>query len=135
MSIFDLNSIRNRVIDMSDTAIDLATQASQVASGVAKNAGDMATGTAIKVGEAVVDAANSVGNSIVSGAETTKSKVSEWSADSREFIVRKIKRLSAIVDYDKTIAEVKRVGAEKNISVEGLVDFLTKLKDFSNDGK
>ena len=143
MSFINIDSIRKRVADLADSAADSARKAGFRAADAAQKAGELAAGAKKAIDEnktiqnarrTVVDTAESVGGSIATGAGAAKSKVSEWGADVGEFFVDKIKRLCATIDYDKTIADVQRVGAEKNIKVDALVDFLTKLKNFSSDG-
>ena len=143
MSFINLDSIRKRVADLADSAAEIASQTGQLASDAAQKAGTLAADVKKAIDEnetiqsarrTVVDTAESVGGSIAAGADAAKSKVSEWGADVGELFVDKIKRLCATIDYDKTIADVQRVGAEKNIKVDALVDFLTKLKNFSSDG-
>ena len=111
-----------------DSITDIAKSATDYVCDAAASAGE-------KIGEIASDGYDIV-SSAASSAWDTVSSVSQSAWDSTcDFLGVKIKGILRGIDFQSTINSLNDIQKEKDINVGVLVDFITRLKEFSEDGK
>ena len=129
-----------------DSLSRAATQVATTASNAARVAADTASVVGKKVSETaaaattvVYDTASSVGKKVSETTSAATTAVSSFMQSSYagvcNFSTMKIKGMLRGIDLQSSIDALNKHQKEKGTDVSALVNFLQRLKDFSEDGK
>lgn len=87
------------------------------------------------VASTIGDVAGDVAKTVSDAASVATSTIGQWADDFLGLIVIKLRELVGQIDFNQTIADVEKVGKEKDIDVAPMVKFLKQLQDFAANGQ
>lgn len=125
----------DRLAKKAAEAAAAAQKAAVEATVVAQKTAAEAAETVQKVAGNAAKTVDSAGKAIGDAASSAKSSMQQWAEDFLVVITLKLKELVRQIDFEKTIANVEKVGKEKKIDVTPMLNFIRLLQNFAEDGK
>ena len=126
-------------MDFWDSLKKTASQVANTVSETATAAGQKVAETATAAGQKVAETATAAGQKVAETATTATGAVSSFfqsASDSvANFTSMKVKEMLRGINLQASIDALNKHQKEKGTDVTALVNFIKRLKDFSEDGK
>lgn len=132
-------SIWDSITQVAKDAAELASKAGSAIAEGASSAYDATAEFASKAGDAIVEGASAAGQKSAEWASSAYDATAEFASSAydsvAEFTSLKIKGALQSLDLQSTIDSLNQYQKEKGTDVSVLTNFITRLKEFSEDGK